>query len=154
MYAPICHMNHLGTNQNLYLQTLPKAQRTWGLSSEISTKYKIQNLNQTSAFWPNLTFKILTKPGFRILTNIKLHLPQPSISSKMLTKLSLQNLVWTQNLDQTLWSRSKQKFAFLTKLQLPNLYQTVADTFLSINISTIKTSRSLSWHLHMTGSHQ
>ena len=40
-----------------------------------------------------------------------------------------------QNLDQTLCSRSEQKFSFMTKPQLPNLQQTVADTILIINIS-------------------
>ena len=51
-------------------KTLPKAQRTRGLSSAYqSNKFlhkswsnsKIQNLNQTSAFRPNFNFKILTK---------------------------------------------------------------------------------------------
>ena len=40
-----------------------------------------------------------------------------------------------QNLDQTLCSRSEQKFSFMTKPQLPNLQQTVAGTILIINIS-------------------
>ena len=76
-------------------KTLPKAQRTRGLSSayqrnffrsyhkflhkswsnifRISTKHQLQNLNQTSAFRQNLNLKILTKPNFRILTKIELH---------------------------------------------------------------------------------
>ena len=40
-----------------------------------------------------------------------------------------------QNLDQTLCSKSEQKFSFMTKPQLPNLQQTVADTILIININ-------------------
>ena len=40
-----------------------------------------------------------------------------------------------QNLDQTLCSKSEQKFSFLTKPQLPNLPQTVANTILVNNIS-------------------
>ena len=74
----------------LDLKTLPKAQRTRGLSSayqsnffrsyhkflhkswsnifRISTKHQLQNLNQASAFWRNLNLKLLTKPIFRILT--------------------------------------------------------------------------------------
>ena len=69
-----------------YLKTLPKAQRTQGLSSyhkfkhkswlnfifRIWTKHQLQNLNQTSAFPWNKSFKILTKPSFRILTKIQL----------------------------------------------------------------------------------
>ena len=34
----------------------------------IANKHQLQNLNQTSTFWLNLSFKILTKPSFRILT--------------------------------------------------------------------------------------
>ena len=66
-------------------ETLPKAQRTRGLSStyqsnffrsyhkfkhkswsnifRISTLHQLQNLNQTSPFWQNLNLKILTKPN-------------------------------------------------------------------------------------------
>ena len=47
----------------------------------------------------------------------------------MLVKLQLQNL------DQSLWSKSEQKFNFITKPQLPNLQQTVANTILILNIS-------------------
>ena len=55
-------------------------------------KHLLQNLNQNSAFRLNLNFKILTKPTFRILTKVKLYEPQPSISSKILTKLQLQEI--------------------------------------------------------------
>ena len=79
----------------LDLKTLPKAQRTRGLSSayqsnffrsyqkflnkswsnifRISTKHQLQNLNQTSEFRQNLNLKILTKHSFRISTKIELH---------------------------------------------------------------------------------
>ena len=40
-----------------------------------------------------------------------------------------------QNLEQTLCSKSEQKFGFITKLQLPSMHQTVANTILIINIS-------------------
>ena len=64
------------------MKTLPKAQRTRGLSSyhkflhktwstfvfRISTKHQLQNPNQTSASPQNLNFKILTKPIFLIST--------------------------------------------------------------------------------------
>ena len=39
-----------------------------------------------------------------------------------------------QNLDQTLCSKSEQKFSFMTKPQLLNLQQTVANMILIINI--------------------
>ena len=68
-------------------ETLPKAQRTWGLSSyhkfkhkswlnfifKISTKPQLQNLDQTSASLLDLEFKLLTKPSFRSSTKIQLH---------------------------------------------------------------------------------
>ena len=55
----------------------------------------------------------------------------------MLTKLQLPNLpvLQLQNLEQTLCSESGQQFDFMTKLQLPNLHQTIVNTFLSINVS-------------------
>ena len=43
--------------------------------------------------------------------------------------------VQLQNLDQTLCTKSGQKFNFMTKPQLPNLQQTVANTILIINMS-------------------
>ena len=43
-----------------------------------------------------------------------------------------------QNLDQTLCSKSEQKFSFLTKPQLPNVQLTVANTILITNISNSK----------------
>ena len=68
-------------------KTLPKAQRTRGLSSsfqvqtQILIEFHLQNFdsastrnpNQTSASPLNLKFKILTKPSFRILIRIQLH---------------------------------------------------------------------------------
>ena len=54
----------------------------------------------------------------------------------MLNKLQLQILpeLQRQNLDQPLCSKSEQKFSFMTKPQLPNLQQTVANTIHIINI--------------------
>jgi hypothetical protein len=58
-------------------------------------------------------------------------------NSKIMNKLLLQILpeLQLQNLDQTLWSKSEQKFNFMTKPSLPNLQQAVANTILIINIS-------------------
>ena len=58
-------------------------------------------------------------------------------AEKKLTKLQLQILpeLQLQNFDQTLCSKSEQKVSFLTKPQLPNLQQTVANTILIINTS-------------------
>ena len=76
-------------------KTLPKAQRTRGLSSayqsdffrsyhkffhkswtnifRISTKHQLQNPSQTSSFRQNLNLEILTKPSFRISAKIEFH---------------------------------------------------------------------------------
>ena len=129
--------------KQLQIETLPKAQRTRGLSSayqsnffrlyhkflhkfwsnifRISTKHQPQNLNQTSAFRQNLKLKILTKPSFRISTKIELHnLNQasaakywPNFSFKSAPKLQLQNL------DQTLCSKSEQKISQICNKLLP-----------------------------------
>ena len=50
-------------------------------------------------------------------------------SFKILPELQLKNL------DQTLYSKSKQKLSFMTKPQLLHLQQTVANMIPSINIS-------------------
>ena len=59
-----------------------------------------------------------------------------STLEKKLAKLQLQILteLQLQNLHQTFCSKSEQKFSFLTKPQLPNLQQIVANTILTINI--------------------
>ena len=58
---------------------------------------------------------LLSKPGFRILTKIQFN--YLNVNSKILTKLQLQILpeLQLQNLDQTLPSKSEQKFSFMTK---------------------------------------
>ena len=117
----------------------------------ISTKHQLQNLNQTSAFRLNLNFKVLTKHSLRISTKIKLHNLQqaspakywPNFSLKISPKLQLQNL------DQTFCSKYEQKFDFITKLQLPNLHQTVINTFLCINFSNSNNLKKLG----LTSSH-
>ena len=52
-----------------------------------------------------------------------------SLSDKILTKPQLQNL------DESLWSKSEQRFKFVTKLQFPNLHQTMVNAFHSISNS-------------------
>ena len=51
-----------------------------------------------------------------------------------MAKLELQILPELQNLDKTLCSKSEQKFSFLTKPQLQNLQQIVANMIISINM--------------------
>ena len=54
------------------------------------------------------------------------------MSGKMLNKLGFKIL---SVLDQTLCSKSEQKFSLLTEPQLPNLQQRDANTILITNIS-------------------
>jgi len=96
------------------IKTLPKAQRTRGLSSAhqsnffrsyhkfstkswldlifiISTKQQLQNISQISAFWLILNFKILAKRSLRISTKNNLHNLQPRISSNFSLKILPEN---------------------------------------------------------------
>ena len=96
--------------------------------------YQIQNLNQTSASRLNLNFKILTKRCIRISIEIQLlNLNQTAAAKYFSFKISSEHIL--QNLDQTLCSKSEQRFSFMTKLQRPNLHKTVVNTFLNNNIS-------------------
>ena len=92
----------------IWFKTLPKAQRTRGLSSscqsyiassntdldQISSSESWLSINKTSASPLNLKFKIFTQPGFRISTKIQLHNLCKTSAAK-LNKLQLQNLAWT-----------------------------------------------------------
>ena len=62
-------------NKESIPKTLPKAQRTRGLSSSCQSHFasSTRNLNQTSASPLHFKFKILTQPSFRISTKIQLH---------------------------------------------------------------------------------
>ena len=79
----------------------------------------------------------MTKPSVRISTKILLHKLYKTSAAKCWTNSSFKVLpeLQLQNLDQTLCSKSKQNFSFMTKLQFPNLHQTIVNTFLNINIS-------------------
>ena len=98
---------------------------------------RLQNLNQTSTFWLNLKFNVLTKPSFRILTKVKPHNFNQAPASIYWPDLSFTILpgfqLWV--IDQTLCSKSEQKFNFMTKLQLPHLHQIVVNMSFSINIT-------------------
>ena len=62
---------------------------------------------------------------------------------EFILQLQVIQVLQLQNLDQTLCSKSEQKFSFLTKPQLPNLQQTVANTILTITITNISNSNNL-----------
>ena len=113
------------------VQTLPKAQRTRGLSSyhkfkhksnfifRISTKHQLQNLNQTSASRLNLKFKILTKASFRISTKIQLHNLYKTSAEKNSSCKSCLNFNFK--------ILTKPTIRISTKIQLHNLYKTSAE---------------------------
>ena len=69
-----------------------------------------------------------SRPRLNFITSTK-HRQQNSDQLQILPKLQLKIL------EQTLCPKSEQKFNFMTKPQLPNLQQTVANTILTINIS-------------------
>ena len=137
----------------------PKAQRTRGVSSLyqsnffrsyhkflhkswshfifiVSTKHQLQNFNQTSASqlnlklksWPNLASEYW--PRFNFVTSSKHQRQNADQTSASKSRLNF-------NFKQS-WlkcSKSEQKLSFMTKPQLPNLQQTVANTILVNNIS-------------------
>ena len=96
--------------------------------NRISTELK------ASEYWPNFSFKILTKTSLKISIKIQLNNLYKT-PAKKLAKLQLQILpeLQLQNLDQTLCSKSEQKISFLTKPQLRNLQQIVANMILISN---------------------
>ena len=145
----ICYTHMLGSfswplptkKQPLWLwkqekvQTLPKAQRTRGLSSayqskvylkllnksnfvfRISTKLQLQNFNQTSAFGLSMNFRILTKHSFWISTEIKLYNLNQASAAKYWPNFSFKFSPELQpkNHDQTLCSKPEQESNFMTK---------------------------------------
>ena len=90
-------------------KTLPKAQRTRGLSSAYQSNKllrkswsnsKIQNFNQTSSFPPNFNFKILTKQPFHNLT--KPHQQNTDQTSVLKLRLNFNFKLFTKPCAQSL----------------------------------------------------
>ena len=86
---------------------------------KISTVHQHFDLTLTSKSWPNI----------HLITS-------PSLSSKILINFQFQNFVWasTSNSWPNLVLKVWTKFTFITKPQLLNLQQTVANMILIINI--------------------
>ena len=152
---------HITSSQFTNLETLPKAQRTRGLSSAhqsnffrsyhkfsnkswldfifiISTKQQLQNISQISAFRLILNFKILTKRSLRISTKNNLHNLNQGSAATSASKSCLRTSKFWPNLVLEVWTKND----FMTKLQLPNLHQTIVNTFLSSTSATVATSTS------------
>ena len=148
-----CHC-HTTFAKRSWKETLPKAQRTRGLSSGYQikffnsyhkfsnkslsdfififlTKQQLQNVNQISALRLNINFKILTKRIFWVSTKNNLHnLNQGSAAKYWLNfSFKISPELQLQNLEETLCSKSGQQFDFMTKLQLPNLHQLSSNHF-------------------------
>ena len=107
-------------------KTLPKAQRTRGLSSSYQSNFLESYYMFKHKSWSNFIFRISTKPQ---LFNQASASPI-KLKFKILTKLSFENLTKIQlsNLSKNISCK------MLNKLELPN-QQTVANMILSINIS-------------------
>ena len=110
------------------VQTLPKAQRTRGLSSGyqsnflrsyhkfsnkswlqfifiISTKQQLQNISQISAFRLILNFKILTKRSLRISTKNNLHNLNQGSAATSASKSCLRTSKFWPNLVLEVWTK-------------------------------------------------
>ena len=135
---------HQDENEQCLFKTLPKAHRTRGLSSAhqsnffgsyhkfsnkswldfifiISTKQQLQNISQISAFRLILNFKILTKRSLRISTKNNLHNLNQGSAATSASKSCLRTSKFWPNLVLEVWTKND----FMTKLQLPNLHQTI-----------------------------
>ena len=99
-------------------------------SNNLDILTKDQPLYKTwaSKFWPNQASE--ARPRFNLDSTF-----YKTSAEKKLSKLQLQILppIQLQNLEHTLCSKSVQKFSFLTKPQLRNLQQIVANTILISN---------------------
>ena len=149
------HIKH-----GLLVETLPKAQRTRGLSSSCLSQIA-RNLNKTSASPLNLKFKILTQPSFRISTKIQLHNLNKTSATKCWTSSSFKILlnfnfiILTNPCAQSL----KKSLVLGPNVSSQICNETVANMILTINISNSNNlnkliNQVLSWHLHTPGSHQ
>ena len=122
--SPICP--HINTHH--IIKTLPKAQRTRGLSSAhqsnffrsyhkfsnkswldfifiISTKQQLQNISQISAFRLILNFKILTKRSLRISTKNNLHNLNQGSAATSASKSCLRTSKFWPNLVLEVWTK-------------------------------------------------
>ena len=110
--------NQNGCGRFLFvLKTLPKAQRTRGLSS----------------------YHEITVHSSQILNILQYQNIQPNISSKILTKLQLQNLSWTSTSKS--WPKCS-KLSFMTKPQLPICNKLLPTRSSSSTSPTVTTSTS------------
>ena len=119
---------HITSSQFTNLETLPKAQRTRGLSSAhqsnffrsyhkfsnkswldfifiISTKQQLQNISQISAFRLILNFKILTKRSLRISTKNNLHNLNQGSAATSASKSCLRTSKFWPNLVLEVWTK-------------------------------------------------
>ena len=116
------------------------------VQKQILIKFHLQNLDQasTSKSQPNISLSIKLKLQNLDKTQlqntdqdskwIQHNLYETSAEKTDQTPASNLSELQLKNFDQTLCSKSEQKF--LTKPQLPNLQQTFANSILIINISS------------------
>ena len=162
------HLKLVRLSFHISNQTLPKAQRTRGLSSSYQSnllrsyhKFKHKSWsNSSSESWLSINFsakhqylqisnklkiKILTKPSFRISSKIQLHNLYKTSAAKCWTNSSFKIL--TNPCAQSLNKRL---------VLCPNVSSQInklLPTWSSASTSaTVKTSTNLSWHLHRQSS--
>ena len=113
------------------------------IQSQIMIKFLLQNLDQalTSKSQPNISISSQTNCR-EISDGVSESVSDKGSQCRQLNQFfsNIENLftiqilpeLQLQSLDQTLCSKSEQKFSFMTIPQFPNLQQTVADTILII----------------------
>ena len=141
---------NINNNKNIAKGTTdPRVEFISRVQTQILIKFHLENLDQasTSNSQPNMSLSIKLKvqnPYHTYLNNldqdstlIQHYLYKTSAEKTDQTPAS--NLAWasTSNLDQTLCSKSEQKFSFLTKPQVSNLQQIVANTIIISNSYSI-----------------
>ena len=128
--------------KHVYIKTLPKAQRTRGSSI---------NINQTSISWLNLNLKSWPNLALELWPRFNLVASAAKYWKNFRFKISLEYQF--HNLDQTLCSKSKQKFSFITKPQHPicNKLMPTGSSSSTSAIVTVSTSFELaSSHARVT----
>ena len=139
-------------------KTLPKAQRTRGLSSScqshiassntnldrISSSESWLSINKTSASPLSLKFKILTKPSFRISTKIQLHNLYKTSAAKCWTNSSFKILpeLQLQNLDQPCAQSLNKSLALRPNLSFQICNKLLPTRSSSLTSATVTTSTS------------
>ena len=86
-----------------FIKTLPKAQRTRGLSSDYQSKLFRSYHKFSNKSWSDFIFKILTEHSFRISTKNNLHNSNQGSAAKYWLNFSFK--IFCQNLIRKVWTK-------------------------------------------------